>query len=49
MSDLSDAVARGLGGGPERHHEKSREQGKLAVRERVSLLLDEGSFAESTR
>jgi methylmalonyl-CoA decarboxylase subunit alpha len=46
MSDLSDAVARGLGGGPERHHEKSREQGKMAVRERVALLLDEGSFAE---
>lgn len=46
MSDLSDAVARGLSGGPERHHEKSREQGKMAVRERVALLLDEGSFAE---
>ncbi len=46
MSDLSEAVARGLSGGPERHHEKSREQGKMAVRERVALLLDEGSFAE---
>ncbi len=46
MSELGDALARGLSGGPERHHEKSREQGKLAVRERVALLLDEGSFAE---
>ena len=35
-----------LRAGPQRHHEKSREQGKLAVRERVSLLLDEGSFSE---
>jgi methylmalonyl-CoA decarboxylase subunit alpha len=46
MSDLHEAVARGLAGGPQRHHEKAREQGKLAVRERVSLLLDEGSFSE---
>ena len=37
---------RGLAGGPARHHEKAREQGKLGVRERVALLLDEGSFAE---
>jgi len=43
---LREATERGLSGGPERHHEKSREQGKLAVRERVALLLDEGSFAE---
>ncbi|HEX7610708.1 MAG TPA: carboxyl transferase domain-containing protein, partial [Solirubrobacteraceae bacterium] len=43
---LARATERGLGGGPERHHEKAREQGKLAVRERVALLLDEGSFAE---
>ena len=46
MSDLRKATDRALAGGPERHHEKSREQGKLAVRERVSLLLDEGSFSE---
>jgi acetyl-CoA carboxylase carboxyltransferase component len=43
---LARATERGLGGGPERHHEKAHEQGKLAVRERVALLLDEGSFAE---
>jgi methylmalonyl-CoA decarboxylase subunit alpha len=46
MSDLHEANARALGGGPARHHEKSAEQGKLPVRERVALLLDEGSFAE---
>ena len=46
MSDLNAAGERALAGGPERHHDKSREQGKLPVRERVALLLDEGSFAE---
>ena len=46
MADLEEANERALGGGPERHREKAREQGKLPVRERVALLLDEGSFAE---
>ena len=46
MSALSGAAERAFGGGPERHREKAREQGKLAVRERVALLLDDGSFAE---
>jgi methylmalonyl-CoA decarboxylase subunit alpha len=46
MSDLRSAVERALSGGPERHHEKAREQGKLPVRDRVGLLLDEGSFSE---
>ena len=46
MTDLNEAKDRALEGGPERHHTKAREQGKLAVRERVALLLDEGSFAE---
>jgi methylmalonyl-CoA decarboxylase subunit alpha len=46
MSDLREATERALAGGPERHREKAREQGKLPVRERVSLLLDEGSFSE---
>ena len=46
MSDLRSAAERALGGGPERHREKAREQGKLPVRERVALLLDDGSFAE---
>ena len=46
MSALEDASARALAGGPQRHREKAREQDKLAVRERVALLLDDGSFAE---
>ncbi len=46
MSDLHQATERALAGGPERHHEKARQQGKLEVRERVGLLLDEGSFSE---
>ncbi len=43
---LGAAVERALAGGPERHREKALEQGKLPVRERLALLLDEGSFAE---
>ena len=46
MSGLEEASGRALAGGPERHREKAREQGKLPVRERVAMLLDEGSFAE---
>jgi methylmalonyl-CoA decarboxylase subunit alpha len=46
VSDLQAASERALAGGPERHREKAREQGKLAVRERIAGLLDEGSFAE---
>jgi propionyl-CoA carboxylase beta subunit len=46
VSALEDASARALAGGPQRHREKAREQGKLAVRERVALLLDQDSFAE---
>jgi methylmalonyl-CoA decarboxylase subunit alpha len=43
---VSDAFDRAYAGGPERHHEKSKEQGKLPVRERVARLLDDGSFTE---
>ena len=43
---LNEAVDRALQGGPERHREKAKAQGKLATRERVELLLDEGSFSE---
>ena len=43
---VSDAFDRAYAGGPERHHEKSAEQGKLPVRERVARLLDDGSFTE---
>jgi len=46
VAELREARERALGGGPERHREKAREQGKLPVRERIALLLDEGSFAE---
>jgi methylmalonyl-CoA decarboxylase subunit alpha len=46
VSELSRAVERALAGGPEHHRAKAREQGKLDVRERVRLLLDEGSLAE---
>jgi acetyl-CoA carboxylase carboxyltransferase component len=46
VSNLSDATERALGGGPERHRDKALEQGKLPVRERIALLLDDGSFAE---
>jgi len=46
LADLDAARRRALEGGPERHHTKAREQGKLPVRERIALLLDKGSFAE---
>ncbi len=46
MGDLLDARERALAGGPERHRDKAREQQKLPVRERVAMLLDDGSFAE---
>jgi methylmalonyl-CoA decarboxylase subunit alpha len=44
--DVREAFERAHAGGPDRHREKAREQGKLAVRERVALLLDDGSFSE---
>lgn len=44
--DLDPALRAALGGGPERHHRKVAEQGKLPVRERVALLIDDGSFVE---
>jgi acetyl-CoA carboxylase carboxyltransferase component len=46
VSDLGEAIERALRGGPERHREKSLEQGKLPVRERIAGLLDHGSFTE---
>jgi acetyl-CoA carboxylase carboxyltransferase component len=46
VSNLSGATERALGGGPERHRQKALEQDKLPVRERIALLLDDGSFAE---
>jgi acetyl-CoA carboxylase carboxyltransferase component len=46
MSDFVQAVEAALSGGPKRHHEKTAEQGKLPVRERVAALLDPDSFVE---
>jgi acetyl-CoA carboxylase carboxyltransferase component len=46
MSDLKQALERARAGGPERHREKSAQQGKLPVRERIERLVDAGSFAE---
>lgn len=46
MSDLHSATQRALAGGPERHREKARQQGKLPVRERLRRLLDADSLAE---
>ena len=43
---LDSATRQARAGGPERHHAKSAEQGKLPVRERIALLFDEGSFTE---
>jgi acetyl-CoA carboxylase carboxyltransferase component len=43
---LRAAIERALAGGPEHHREKAAAQGKLAVRERLALLLDAESFAE---
>ena len=46
MTEFAKALEAALAGGPERHHEKTAEQGKLPVRERVERLIDAGSFAE---
>jgi acetyl-CoA carboxylase carboxyltransferase component len=46
MSNLREALERARGGGPARHHEKSEQQGKLPVRERVERLIDAGSLTE---
>src|SRR6476660_4579221 len=45
-SDFERALAAALTGGPERHHQKTVEQGKMPVRERVARLVDPESFAE---
>ena len=45
-TDLESALDAALSGGPERHHEKVAQQGKLPVRERVARLVDPESFSE---
>src|SRR4051794_21102332 len=46
MSDVREATERAYAGGPRRHHEKSEQQGKLPVRDRVTRLLDPDSLVE---
>jgi acetyl-CoA carboxylase carboxyltransferase component len=46
VSDFAKALEAALSGGPQRHHKKTAEQGKLPVRERVERLVDPGTFAE---
>jgi acetyl-CoA carboxylase carboxyltransferase component len=46
QTEFEAALASALAGGPERHHRKTAEQGKLGVRERVERLVDAESFAE---
>jgi acetyl-CoA carboxylase carboxyltransferase component len=43
LSQLHDRV---LAGGPAKYHEANAEKGKLFARERIRLLVDEGSFVE---
>lgn len=46
-SDRFDAaIDHARSGGPQKYHEKLRTQGKLFVRTRIDLLVDEGSFVE---
>jgi acetyl-CoA carboxylase carboxyltransferase component len=46
VTEFAQALETALSGGPQRHHEKTAEQGKLPVRARVALLVDDGSFSE---
>jgi methylmalonyl-CoA decarboxylase subunit alpha len=46
VKSLEEALERARAGGPERHREKSVQQGKLPVRDRIDRLVDSGSFAE---
>ncbi len=46
MTDIRPALEAALAGGPERHHAKVAEQGKLEVRERIARLVDPDSFSE---
>jgi methylmalonyl-CoA decarboxylase subunit alpha len=46
LTDITPALEAALSGGPERHHKKLADQGKLSVRERVGRLVDAGTMAE---
>jgi acetyl-CoA carboxylase carboxyltransferase component len=45
-NDLERLRERVAAGGAEKYHEANRARGKLFARERVALLVDEGSFVE---
>ncbi len=45
-ADFQGALDAAFAGGPERHHQKTADQGKLPVRERLERLVDPASFAE---
>ncbi len=45
-TELERALEAALSGGPERHRQKTAEQGKMPVRERIARLVDPESFAE---
>jgi len=44
--ELRERLEQVRGGGAPRYHEQARAQGKLFCRERLALLLDDGSFVE---
>jgi len=44
--ELRAKLLRAQAGGERRYHEKAKTEGKLFCRERLALLLDEGSFVE---
>ena len=44
--EVEARLAQVRAGGDPKYHEKAREAGKLFCRERLRLLLDEGSFVE---
>ncbi|HEX3824115.1 MAG TPA: acyl-CoA carboxylase subunit beta [Mycobacteriales bacterium] len=46
MTDLSERRAEIEAGGPPKYHAANAEKGKRFARERISLLVDEGSFVE---
>ena len=46
---LLEKIAQVEKGGAEKYHAKNRETGKLFARERIRLLVDEGSFVEDAR
>jgi len=46
---LLEKIAQVEKGGAEKYHAKNRETGKLFARERIRLLVDEGSFTEDAK